>query len=126
MKRATTILVFGALGLLASHALAASVGNTFTYQGTLKKNNTQVTATCEFRFSLHDSLVGGGQIGVVQTMNLPVSSGAFTATLNTESEFGNPFIGAARFLAVQVKCPGDAAPVQLNPRQRLSAVPYAM
>ena len=109
-------------------SVLAPVGPGFTYQGQLKNNGSLVNLSCDFKFSLYDSLTGPGQIGVTQTSaNVPVVNGIFTVILNQASEFGSlPFDGAERYLAISVRCPtGAGSYTALTPRQRLSAAPYA-
>jgi len=104
------------------------VGNTFTYQGRLIKNNSPVSDTCDFQFSLWDDSSSGSQIGSTQTANgVTVSDGYFSAELNGSNQFGAyPFTGDARYLQIAVQCPGDSSFVSLNGRAALNATPYAL
>jgi trimeric autotransporter adhesin len=55
-----------------------------------------------------------------------VSGGVFAVVLNEAGQFGaSAFEGGARWLGMQVKCTGDAAPSDLG-RQALLAAPYAL
>jgi hypothetical protein len=73
-------------------------------------------------FQLYDAGTGGSQVGTPITRTVPVNDGLFTVAL----DFGSSvFTGDARWLGIQVKCPGDAAYVSLG-RQALTAAPYAL
>jgi len=99
------------------------VGTAFTYQGRLVKDESPVTATCDFRFSLWDAASSGGQIGSdVDRPGVSVSSGLFTAQLDFG---GSAFTGDARWLGIMVKCPGDGDYIDLG-RQALTPTPYAL
>ncbi len=107
------------------------VGTAFTYQGRLTDASGPVNGTCEFQFSLWDSLSGtdpAGQVGSTQTVSsVMVDNGLFTVQLNGEGEFGpDAFTGEARWLKIEVQCSGDLAFVPLDPRQELTATPYAL
>jgi hypothetical protein len=106
----------------------AVVGSGFTYQGQLKSGNNPVNGTCDFQFRLYDALVGGAQVGVMQTIPaVSVANGVFTVVLNSSGEFGLAFTGDARYLAIAVRCPtGSGSFTLLTPRQTLSAAPYAL
>jgi hypothetical protein len=57
-----------------------------------------------------------------------VTSGRFNAVVNGSRQFGaNAFNGDARWLEIAVRCPaGSGAYTTLNPRQPLTATPYAL
>jgi hypothetical protein len=106
---------------------AAAIGTAITYQGQLKDGSgNPVTATCEFNFSLWDSLSGGSQAAGTSTLDKPavaVTDGYFTVQL----DFGNNgFNGLPRFLQISVKCGGETSFTSLNPRQPLTPAPYAL
>jgi hypothetical protein len=143
MRRLGTLVpVFVSLAMMLAAATAAQaiglpaptggsaplVDSSFTYQGQLKGPSGPVNAVCNFRFTLWNDSSAGGQIGVLDTRNgVTVANGLFTAVLNTSSQFGpNAFNGEARWLAISVQCPGDPGFVLLNPRQALTATPYAL
>jgi len=111
----------------AGGAPELAVGTAFTYQGQLVKDGTPVTAVCDFRFSLWTSSMFGWQIGSDQIESLQVTDGLFTVSLNAAEEFTeNPFTGEARYLNVEVMCPGDGGYVDLDPMQKLRPAPYAI
>jgi hypothetical protein len=138
---AVTVLALGLLlGLIAGQGEAQDtapqeatapqdlVGMAFTYQGKLNKGGSPHTGTCSFRFSLHDALSGGSQIGITQTVGgVDVVDGLFTVAVNDGSEFGGgPFRGEARWLAIAVQCAGDIGYTGLDTRQELTPAPYAL
>jgi hypothetical protein len=101
------------------------IGTAFTYQGQLTSGASNVSGTCDFQFSLWDSLTNpSGQIGSTQADTaLPVANGLFAAAL----DFGaGSFDGNARWLQVAVACPtGSGSFATLSPRQELTPTPYA-
>jgi hypothetical protein len=125
------LLVFSSswgMGKAEGDSPQAALGTGFTYQGYLKDNGgNPLTATCSFRFQLWDAFNGGTQIGSSSVATgVDVVDGYFTAGVNTGGEFGaSAFNGQARWLAVGVQCTGDSTYVMLEPRQLLTAVPYA-
>jgi len=121
-------LALAALILVATPSIyAADIGTAFSYQGSLEKPaGTPVTDTCDFRFGLWDALTGGNQKGTSPQTETAVDvvGGVFTVEF---LDFGPGAIdGAARWLAIEVKCPGDASFVTLPPRQELTPAPYAI
>ena len=103
-------------------------GDTFTYQGRLRRGGAYFDGDCAFQFGLYDAPVAGGQVGITQTVaGVAVSDGYFNATLNTGGEFGaGAFSGDKRYLQVAVQCPGDAGTSLLGGRIALNAMPYAL
>ncbi len=123
-------MAMAALMLLASAAAWAGpsepqvpLGAGFTYQGQLKSGGEPVNAECQMAFRLYDAAApGGAQVGSAITATVPISDGLFTAAL----DFGDGvFTGDARWLGIQVQCPGDASYADLG-RQPLTAAPYAL
>jgi trimeric autotransporter adhesin len=127
-----TVLVLGLGGVAAAQGpdpqgpteAQTALGTTFTYQGQLKNASGPVNGTCDFQFSLWDSLSNAtGQIGA--TLSKPgvsVTNGMFAVQL----DFGNVFTGEARWLQIAAKCAGDANYSTLAPRQALTPTPYAL
>jgi hypothetical protein len=98
------------------------LGTAFTYQGQLKSGGEPVNEDCEMAFRLYDGETGGSQVGSAITKTVPISDGLFTVLL----DFGSSvFAGDARWLGIQVQCPGDVAYADLG-RQALTATPYAL
>jgi hypothetical protein len=121
MKR-LSIAALAAL-LLATPAHATPLGNAFTYQGQLVKNNAPYTGNADFQFRLLNAASGGTQVGTTIGFGaLPVASGLFSADL----DFGAVFDGSAIWLEVQVKTPGDGSYTTLAPLVKLTAAPYAL
>ncbi len=108
------------------HAALASqvaLGTAFTYQGQLLNNGEPVNDTCNFQFELWNDLDTGTQIGATfPVTDVTVVNGRFTVQL----DFGQVFAGTALWLGVAVLCPTDPAYIALNPRQPLTAAPYAL
>jgi trimeric autotransporter adhesin len=112
------------LFLCAKLAGAYAQGSAFTYQGGLTDNASAANGTYEFRFALFDTVSDGTQIGPALTNSaVAVSSGNFTVTL----DFGaGAFSGANRWLQIGVRTNGNGgAFTTLNPRQPITATPYA-
>ncbi len=105
---------------------SATLGTSFTYQGQLKQSGILVTASCDLQFSLWDASSAGTQIGTTQTKTgVSVANGLFTIP---DLDFGaGAFDGAARWLALAVRCPtGSGSFAPLDPRQALTPAPYAL
>jgi hypothetical protein len=110
-------------------SVLAPLGTGFTYQGELQDANGPVTGACDFRFTLFDALTGGTPVGNPQTVpSVSVENGRFFVILNGGGQFGaNAFMGNARWLQVEVRCPaGSGSFSALSPRQELTAAPYAV
>jgi hypothetical protein len=95
-----------------------------TYQGKLTDNGSPANGNYDLQFVAFDSEVGGSQVGVTQTVaNVPVVAGVFTVTL----DFGGAiFNGGSRYLEISMRSSGAASFTLLNPRQRITATPYAL
>ncbi|HVF73355.1 MAG TPA: hypothetical protein VM940_17265 [Chthoniobacterales bacterium] len=110
-------------------AFGAPVGTAFTYQGQLRRSGAAYNGTCNFEFSLWDAASAGTQQGRTQSINsVTVVNGLFTV----EIDFPHPLFnearisGQARWLGTSVQCSGDDGFTPLDPRQPLTAVPYAL
>lgn len=106
-------------------SLTTPLDSAFTYQGQLKQANVAVNDTCDFQFSLWDSLNNpAGQIGTTQGRVIAVTNGLFNAT---DLDFGtDAFNGDARWLQIAMRCPSGAGNYSvLTPRQSVTAAPYA-
>lgn len=105
-----------------------ALGTGFTYQGRLNSGGMPYTGTCDMQFGLWDDANAGAQHGITQTVTVNVTNGLFTVLLNGGNEFGaNAFNGAARWLAIAVRCPtGSGGYSALTPRQALTPAPYAL
>ena len=121
---ALATLVCGA----ASPVHSAPLGTAFTYQGQLHTSGAPANATCDFQFALYDAAAGGAQLGSTTTLPaIAVTDGLFTVQLNETGQFGpGVFAGEQRWLQISVRCPaGSGGYTALNPRQPLTATPYA-
>ena len=120
---------FLALALLLagvpSAVVAAPAGSAISYQGRLVDGGTPATGSYEFRFTLHDAVAAGAQVGPTRT-NAPVA--VADGTFGTAIDFGaGTFTGDARWLEIGVRTNGSPADfTPLTPRQALNAVPYAL
>ena len=142
MRRETRVNLLIVLGLMCALALGLATGSNpaqaeqgvapggtgaqevvstrFTYQGRVLHEGTAIDGICDFEFSLWDDPGGGTDLGVVPVFGVPVSDGYFTVEL----DYGpGAFTGGARFLQIGVDCGQGFA--LLEPRQALSAAPYA-
>lgn len=96
----------------------------FTYQGSLKDGANPANGNYDLEFKLFDSVSAGTQQGnTLQRLNVPVSNGIFTVSL----DFGAPVLpGADRFLDIAVRTSGGGAFTQLMPRQQVNSAPYSI
>lgn len=107
-----------------------SVGS-FTYQGELSNNGASMNGMCDFQFGLYSVASGGTQLGTTYVINgVSVQNGRFTVELDASvsGPFGNDaFTGTDRWLSIAVRCPsGSGVYTPLNPRQKITAAPYAL
>lgn len=129
MKRTSTGLVLAGFAVIAAmaagSAIGADIGTAFTYQGTLENGSGPVTDICDFRIGLWDAETGGNPIGSSpQTVSMvDVVGGTFLATLDFGADAVN---GTARWLEIEVECPGDGGFVLLTPRVELTPAPHAL
>jgi hypothetical protein len=116
------LLVFLLLNSSASaRSLNAALGSAFTYQGKLKDDSQPANGVYDFQFKLYDALSGGAQVGDSLTKNgVIVTEGLFSVLL----DFGAVFDGSALYLEISVR-PGGGDYTTLDPRQALTAAPYA-
>jgi hypothetical protein len=99
------------------------VDTSWTYQGQLRRSGAAYNGTCNFQFSLWNVPLGGNQQGNTLSINsVNVANGLFTVVL----DFGDLLTGSARWLATSVQCSGDGGFTLLDPRQLLTATPYAL
>ncbi len=123
LRWAIAVTVGGWMACAGVHA--ADIGTAFTYQGFLEKAGAPVSATCQLRSWLHDAAIGGNVRGNSPQIasNVPVEAGGFTAVM----DFGvDSLDGTARWLAIEVQCPGDADYVMLSPRVELTPAPHSV
>lgn len=111
-------------GEMGIEALSAAVGTSFSFQGLLEQGGGSVTGTCDMGFRLYDAETAGNQVGPSLSQTIEVAEGVFSTYL----DFGSRrFLGAARWLETDVRCPaGTGDFTTLSPRTLLPATPYAM
>lgn len=114
------------LGLLlsATSLAAATIDNTFTYQGRLTDGGTMANGNYDLRFILYSAEAGGSQAGPILTnAAVAVANGVFTVPLN----FGaGLFDGTAYWLEISVRTNSGGPFVPLWPRQPLTPAPYGL
>jgi hypothetical protein len=126
-------LVISVVALLSS---AAAFGQTtsFTYQGRLTDQGTPASGQYELEFKLFDAPSAGtqqpqpGPITIQYITGngngaVTVTAGVFTVQLDFTA---SAFPGAARYLEVGVRHPGDPTFTPLSPRQQMTSTPYAI
>ena len=123
LKPSTIARLFIVLALIHGRAHASPVGSAFSYQGRLVASGVPAEGSYDFHFNLYDVASAGSQVGLTQTNNaVVVSNGAFTVQL----DFGaGAFTGEARWLEITLRT-GTNAFTTLNPRQQVTATPYAV
>jgi len=111
------------LGPQSPEAAAANVNadGIFTYQGQLKFNSTPYDGACDFSFRLYDAATSGLLVaGPYTATNVIVSKGLFSVPINYQNW------GPQRGIQIAVRCPAGSGSYQaLNPRQKITAAPYA-
>jgi hypothetical protein len=118
------ILVAALLALLTVTG-AAPVGNAFTYQGRLNRNNGPANGIFDLQFELFATETGGTRIGQAQEKLMQeISGGLFTVDLN----FGGPitFDGTAYWLAISARPSNGATYTSAGPRVAFRPTPYAI
>ena len=122
-KRLTHHLLPALLGVAFTLTLHAQT-SAFTYQGRLTDNGSPASGIYDLRFSIYDADTGGTEVaGPVTNSPVAVSNGLFTVTL----DFGaSVFDGSDRWLEIGVATNGSGVFTNLNPRQPLTATPYAI
>jgi hypothetical protein len=118
-----------ALAALAALAQAqgpgplAALGTSFTYQGSLIRDNKAYSGSCAMTFNLYDQSSGGTlKAGPLSNPTVTISNSVFTVPI----DFGaGAFTGERRWLEIKVNCTGDGGDTTL-PRQELTAAPYAL
>lgn len=115
--------LFLLLVMFASMSIAAPLESVFTYQGELTEGGNAANGQYDFEFSLFDASAQGNQIGVTFTVDKQlVANGVFSVLL----DFGTaPFDGQQLWLEIAVRS-GNGDFTTLQPRQQLSATPYAL
>ncbi|MCO6436652.1 MAG: tail fiber domain-containing protein [Phycisphaerae bacterium] len=118
-------VVLGTVGG-ASVASAGLLDTAITYQGQVKKDGIPWDGTCDLEFSIWSAASGGSQLhGPIAKTNIMVEDGLFTVD---DLDFGAaPFDSDPKWLGIRVRCPaGGGTYHPLDPRQPLTAAPYAL
>ena len=115
------------VGLLAAAMFrnTTPVDQTFTYQGQLRNAGQLVNGPVDLKISMWDADTAGVQIGSSNTYNaVPMTDGRFALGLN----FGaSAFDGSNRWIQVEFRNPAGSGLYQaLNPRDKITATPYAL
>ncbi len=125
MNLALRMAAMGILLLALSFhpAVAHAQGTAFTYQGRLNVGGNPASGSYDLRFAVFDADTNGNPQGPALTnAATAVSNGLFSVAL----DFGNQFPGADRWLEIAVGTNGSGNFTTLNPRQALTATPYAI
>lgn len=104
---------------------ATELTSAFTYQGRLTDAGELADGPYDLRFILFDAAAGGAQVGdILVREDVAITDGFFS----TQLDFGaGAFNGDARWLEVAIRTGASTGDFTvLNPRQPLSAVPYAL
>jgi hypothetical protein len=120
VKPTLSSLLFLSVGALS----AAAQGTAFTYQGQLGDSGQAANGNYDLTFGLYAASSGESPVGGVLTnLDMPVSKGFFTVTL----DFGNVFDGTQYWLEIAVRTNGVLTGfTTLTPRQQLTPSPYAL
>jgi hypothetical protein len=122
-SHSATLLSLAAIASALIAAPAHAQESTFTYQGELRDTSGQpVTSAVDLEFRLWESDFDGSQIGPTLTLqNVTPVGGRFAAEL----DFGNVFERLPMWLEISVGPAGSGSFTTLQPRQRLTATPFA-
>jgi hypothetical protein len=123
--RLTIIVLATALpALLAGNIVAAPLGTAISYSGRLQQSGNPANGSYDLKFALFDAPTNGTQFSLTLTNPaVTISNGLFSALL----DFGaGAFNGDARWLEIGVRTNGATSFVTLDPRQRITAIPYAL
>lgn len=129
MRRTLSAFSIALSLVFALAAFGEQLGTSWTYQGQLQRSGAAYNGTCNFQFSLWDAASAGTQQGSTQSINgVNVVNGLFTVVLDfgEATGVGDYFGGDARWLGTSVQCSGDGGFTPLDPRQPITAAPYAL
>lgn len=121
-KLYTTLLI---LLIGTGMATAGVLGNGFTYQGELQDGSVLADGSYDLTFELFDAETNGSSVESLITVDdVVVTSGVFSVEL----DFGNAaFMGDQLWLEITVREGASSGAFQtLNPRQKITATPYAL
>ena len=97
-------------------------GTAFTYQGRLNDANGPANGSYDITFTGYGVATGGSSGGTLTNLDVAVTNGLFTTTLDT----GNIPDGSPIWLELAVRTNGSGAFTPLSPRQAITPAPYAM
>ncbi len=124
MMRLSYFAVYAAVVLFAQPVLAAPVGSEFAYQGQLRDRGVAASGTYDFKFALYTAASGGTAADTISLDRINVSEGLFNATIDFSDV---PYNGQALWIEVSVRQSGsNDSYTTLEPRQALTATPYAL
>jgi parallel beta-helix repeat protein len=132
MAKRSVLVIAVALLVSTGAASGETMGTAFTYQGQLKQDGQPVNGACDFEFTLWNAQTGESQVGPTLTFDglggNPPPISVVNGLLTAELDFGaDVFGGDARWLRIRVRCPtGVGVYTTLDPRQPLTATPYAL
>ena len=120
----------GGVALTALIAAARFAGGTpldqtFTYQGQLRNAGQLVSGPVDLRITMWDSDTAGSQVGTANNFNaMQLTDGRFACGLY----FGTAALdGTNRWFQVEFRNPaGSGQYLALNPRDKITATPYAL
>ena len=99
----------------------------FTYQGRLNDNTGAANGVYDMTFTIYDLPTGNGAFAVETNLAIGVTNGLFTTTIDFGPVVSETiFSGPQRWLEIAVRTNGPGSYIPLNPRQRLTATPYAI
>lgn len=118
------IFTITALTILVFTSSAFTQTTAFNFQGRLNDGSAPANGRYDLQFKLFDSATGGAPLATMETPNLLLINGVFSATLNFLSQ---PFASSDRFLEIGVKPAGSPnGYVILGARQQILSVPLAI
>ena len=130
MNRITTVILTLILSLglksINSYAAPLPIGSAFSYQGVLKDSGSPANGNYDIGFELFTTATGNLSLLTDEFLNIPVTDGQFTLP---QVDFGDAVFAAGTeiWINLYITKTGSGLPyVELTPRQRLNAVPYAV
>jgi hypothetical protein len=121
LRNWAAVVMFGCIATIQAKAQVSA----FTFQGRLSDIGAPANGTYDLRFSLFNTNANGSPLaGPLTNSAVSADNGIFSAVL----DFGaNVFDGTPRWLEIGVRTNGSIVPyTTLNPRQFISAAPYAI